>query len=77
MKRKTADRNREIFATYSAGEIPEEIARTYGLSPVTLRQIILTGMHKRAVSGDAFYAGLRKTEVTAPPTIRNKRRTAK
>jgi Mor family transcriptional regulator len=59
MKHKTEARNREIFAEYKGGGSPKEIARIYGLSPLTVIQIIMIEKHKQAVSPDDFYKTLR------------------
>ena len=52
---KTAVRNREIFAAYQQGESPEDLAERYGLSRLTVCEIIRIERHKVAVSVDEFY----------------------
>jgi Mor family transcriptional regulator len=56
---KTAVRNRDIFAASQDGKSIEELAQKYGLSAVTVRQIIRIEGHKVAVSVEGFYEELR------------------
>jgi Mor family transcriptional regulator len=56
---RTAVRNREIFAACQDGKSIEELAQKYGLSPVTVRQVIRIEGHKFAVSVERFYQELR------------------
>lgn len=60
---KTAVRNREIFAAYQHGESIEKLAEQYGLSAVTVHQIIRIERHKVAVSVDAFYEAMRSQKL--------------
>jgi Mor family transcriptional regulator len=59
MKHKTAGRNREIFTAHALGQTTGELADRYGLTVKSVRQILAMERHKRAVSKDAFYEGLR------------------
>ena len=59
MKNKTASRNREIFTAHAFGLTTENLADRYGLTVKSVRQILAMERHKRAVSKDAFYEGLR------------------
>lgn len=59
MKHKTASRNRDIFTANASGLSAEDLADRYGLSVKSVRQILAMERHRRAVSKDAFYEGLR------------------
>ena len=56
---RTGTRNRDIFAGYQRGEPVEELAVRYGLSVVTVSQIIMVERHKVAVSVEVFYKKIR------------------
>lgn len=66
MTRKTASRNREIFAAHQDGQSIEALANRYGLSRVTVSEIIRFEGHSMAVSADAFYAE-RRAQMTQRP----------
>ena len=70
---KTAVRNREIFAARQQGESIAELAELYGLSNITVCEIIRVERHKIAVSIDTFYQEMR-SEKQAPQTNRLERR---
>jgi hypothetical protein len=61
MKRKTAERDREIFAGYKAGRTPEQLAQTFGLAIGTVTGIIGSERHRREVCIDEFYEVLRSS----------------
>ena len=56
---KKAVRNREIFAAYQNGNSAADLANRYGLSTVTIREILRIERHKVAVSADQFYEEMR------------------
>jgi Mor family transcriptional regulator len=56
---KTGERNREIFAASEGGESVESIASRYGLKPSSVREIIRTEKHLRAVCPVPVYRALR------------------
>lgn len=55
MTHKNAARNREIYAAYCQGQTMSDLARQYGLAPATVRQIINSEKHLRAVSVEPVY----------------------
>jgi Mor family transcriptional regulator len=59
MNRNTAARNREIFASHQKGLTPDDLAKQYGLAPVTIRQIIATEKYLHAVSNQPIYKAAR------------------
>jgi Mor family transcriptional regulator len=62
MNRKTALRNREIFASHQKGVTPGDLAKRHGLAPATVRQIIVTEKHLHAVSNQPIYKAARAAE---------------
>ena len=52
-------RNCEIFEAHAAGEAIESLASRYGLRPETVRAILIREKHRRAVSLEPYYRGLR------------------
>ncbi len=67
---KTAVRNREIFVAYQHRESIENLAKRYGLSGVTVLQIIRIEKHKVAVSVDEFYEELRSQKLGPQPSVK-------
>ena len=57
--RLTAERNCAIFSAYEKGSSLAQLAKTYGLTLVTVREIIRQEVHRRALSQEAFYCQLR------------------
>lgn len=55
MIHKTAERNHEIFESHRSGVALADLARQFGLSQVTVKQIILREKHKQAVGAEPFY----------------------
>jgi hypothetical protein len=60
LKRKTVNRNRDIYSATLAGALIPQIAAQYGLTPCRVRQILTEEQHRRAVSPDDYYRDLRK-----------------
>ena len=59
MIHKSAERNREIFAFHQMGKSTRDLAQLYGLALGTVRQIIITEKHLRAVSTEPIYTSAR------------------
>jgi Mor family transcriptional regulator len=59
MNRKTALRNREIFASHQKGLTLGDLAKQYGLALATIRQIISAEKHLHAVSNQPIYKAAR------------------
>ena len=57
--RKTTDRNREIFASFKAGQTVESLGEQYGLSPTRVRALLIDEKHKHEVSPEYFYQAMR------------------
>jgi Mor family transcriptional regulator len=55
----TADRNREIYAAFAAGQSIEQLSEIHGLSISRLRAIVVAERHKRIISPEPFYRSLR------------------
>ena len=53
--RKTTDRNREIFASFKAGQTVESLGEQYGLSVMRVRALLTDEKHKHEVSPECFY----------------------
>jgi len=53
--RKTTDRNREIFASFKAGQTIESLGEQYGLSIVRVRALLIEEKHRYEVSPECFY----------------------
>ncbi len=51
-KEETAQRNRDIYARFQAGEGPRELAGAYFLTEKTVRRIILAQRKARGVDGN-------------------------
>ena len=58
-RRKTTNRNREIFVDFRSGKTPSELAEIYRLSRASIVAIICVEKHRLEVSEDAFYQQLR------------------
>jgi hypothetical protein len=61
MNRTTKERNRKIFAGYSAGKTPDQLAQTHGLGRATVMGIIGIERHRLEVSVDRYYEELRSS----------------
>ena len=57
--RLTAERNCAILFAYEAGSSLAQLAKTYGLTVVTVREIIRQEAHRRDLSQEALYCQLR------------------
>ena len=57
--RKTTDRNREIFASFKAGQTVESLGEQYGLSTTRVRALLIDEKHKHEVSPEYFYQAMR------------------
>jgi hypothetical protein len=55
-----ADRNREIFAAFEAGQSIEQLSEVHGLTSTRLRAIMVAERHKRIISPEPFYRSLRQ-----------------
>jgi hypothetical protein len=64
---KTAMRNREIFAAYQGGETMEGLAKRYGISVITIGQLIRSERHKIAFSVDGYYQVMRSQKLRLQP----------
>jgi Mor family transcriptional regulator len=58
--RLTAKRNRAILSAFETGNSLTQISKSYGLTVVTVREIIRQESHRRALSLEAYYRQLRK-----------------
>ena len=61
--RLTAERNFAILFAFEAGDSLVQIAKTYGLSVVTVREIIRQEAHRRDLSQEEVYCRLRSDPV--------------
>jgi hypothetical protein len=52
--RKTTDRNRQIFASFKAGQTVESLGEQYGLSAPRVRALLTDEKHKHEVSPECF-----------------------
>jgi Mor family transcriptional regulator len=52
---RTADRNREIFASFNAGQTVESLAEQHGLSAARVRALLIDEKHRHEVSPEGFY----------------------
>ena len=59
-RRKTTNRNREIFVDFRNGKTPSELAEIYGLSRASIVAIVCVEKHRLEVSEDSFYQQLRE-----------------
>ena len=57
--RKTTDRNREMFASFKAGQTVESLGEQYGLSATRVRALLIDEKHKHEVSPEYFYQAIR------------------
>ena len=57
--RKTTDRNREIFASFKAGQTVESLGAQYQLSAARIRAVLIDEKHRHEVSVEGFYRALR------------------
>jgi len=57
--KRTAARNRRIFAAHEDGESIRKLAKRYRLTGDTVQHIIAAERNKIAVSVDAFYKAIR------------------
>jgi hypothetical protein len=60
--RKTAERNREIFAAFQSGAPLDQLAQDYALNRKSICAILTAERHKRAVSPEPPYRDLRFPE---------------
>jgi hypothetical protein len=58
-RRKTTNRNREIFIDFRSGKTPSELAEIYRLSRASIVAIVSVEKHRLEVSEDTFYQQLR------------------
>ena len=69
MRETTTGRNRKIFLSFQAGITVEQLAESYGRSPLTIAGIIRIERHKLEVSTEEYYLKLRE-RIGAPPRAR-------
>jgi len=58
--RKTADRNRAIFAAFEAGRSAESLGEQYGVTVERVRVILTDERNRRDLSPESFYRILRE-----------------
>ena len=60
--RLTAERNCAILIAFESGSSLTQLSKAYGLSVVTVREIIRQEAHRRALSQEAHYCQLRNEQ---------------
>jgi hypothetical protein len=61
--RTTTDRNRLIYTAFAAGRTITELSRDYGVTGLRIRAILMDENHKRVVSPEPFYCGIRDGKI--------------
>ncbi len=57
---KTANRNREMFAAFQAGQTIEQLCGDYGLSKTRVQAILADEKNRQTISPEPFYRAIRK-----------------
>ena len=56
-----ADRNRQMFAAFEAGQSLDELGEEHALTHQRIRAVLTAEKHRRVVSVEPFYRALRGT----------------